>query len=404
MGRIDDKKAVVGEDPSLGRLRGRWLALARTLWLGITAVTLVLFALSVPPGFALLRTVCTDRRCGPEQLRPEGARSIGELGISLEAYAAYQTGIVVVFALVFSVLAAVVFWRRSDDVMALYTSLTLVLCGVFMPEWMELLVGVYPFLWLPLDLLNSSMYCFLFILFYIFPDGRFVPRWTRWTALAWIALQGAHYVTPDGPLTPDNWSPILLASVVTVLLVTCLIAQIYRYALVSGPVERQQTKWVVLALALLLGIAVLATIPPAIEPSLDDPGSLYDLGVDFVSFVGLLLLPLAFGIAILRYRLFDIDVLINRTLVYGALSISLALVYFGAVVGLQYVFRSFAGEDSTARRGRLDVADRSPLQPLAAAHPGFHGPSLLPAQVRRGEDPRVFRPAAAQRDGPGLPG
>jgi hypothetical protein len=349
MGRIDGTKALAGKDPSHGRLHGRWLALARTLWLGMAAVTLVLFALSVPSGFTLLRTMCTDRRCGPEQLRPEGARAIRELGLSLEAYAAYQTALVVVFALVFCALAAVVFWRRSDEVMALYTSLTLVLSGVFLPDWIgiELLVSVYPYLWLPLNFLNTLMFGCLFILFYIFPDGRFVPRWALWTALVWIVLLGAHYVVPVGPLNPNNWSPALLATVVATLIGTCLFAQVYRYRRVSGSPERRQTKWVVLGLTTMLAVLVLATVPPYFGPSLDDPGSLYDLVVDFASFLAVLLVPVMFGIVILRYRLFDIDVLINRTLVYGALSISLALVYVGTVVGLQYVFRSFAGEGST---------------------------------------------------------
>ena len=328
-------------------MRGRWLALARAVWLGVTAISLGLFALSVPLGYAPLRTVCTERRCGPEQLRPEGARTIGELGISLELYAAYQTALVVVFALVFFALAAVMFRRRSDDVMALYTSLTLVLCGVFLPDWAAVLVPVYPSLWLPLDLLNSLMYCSLFILFYLFPDGRFVPRWTTWPALVWIALQGTHYVVPDGPFNPGNWPPLLLAAVVMPLFGTFLFAQVYRYRRVSGPAERQQTKWVVLGMTLMLGVLVLVSLPPIFEPSLEEPGRLYDLGLDLASFLALLLVPAAFGVAILRYRLFDVDVVINRALVYAALTISLALVYVGAVAGLQSVFRSLAGDDST---------------------------------------------------------
>ncbi|MDQ4126542.1 MAG: hypothetical protein M3151_01060 [Actinomycetota bacterium] len=344
---MKDKVSAAGDLLSHGRPRGRWLALARTLWLGVTAATLVLFALSLSPGYALLRTVCKERPCGPEQLGPEGARTIGELGLSLGAYAAYQTALVVVFALVFCALAAVMFWRRSDDLMALYTSLTLVLCGVFLPDWMAVLVPVYPSLWLPLDLLNSLMYCSLFILFYLFPDGRFVPRWTLWPSLVWVALQGAHYVVSDGPLAPANWPPALLTGVITALIGTCLFAQVHRYRRVSGPAERQQTKWAVFGMIAMLGVLVLVWVPPAFEPSLEDPGTLYDLGLDLASFLAVLLVPAAFGVAILRYRLYDIDVIINRTLVYAALTLSLALVYVGAVVGLQHVFRALSGGEST---------------------------------------------------------
>lgn len=347
MGGVKGKGTTAGSLPPRGRLGGRWVALARTLWLGVTAATLVLFALSLAPGYALLRTVCTEGPCGPEQLGPEGARTVRDLGFTLEAYAAYQTALVVVFALVFFALAAFMFWRRSDDLMALYTSLTLVLSGVFLPDWMSVLVPAYPILWLPVDLLNSLTYCSLFVLFYLFPDGRFTPRWTLWPTLVWATLYGTHYVTPDGPLTPANWPPALLAVVVTALIGTCLFAQVYRYGRVSGPTERQQTKWVVLGLTLMLGFLVLVTVPPNFEPSLEAPGRPYDLGVDLAAFLAVLLVPVAFGIAILRYRLYDIDLLINRTLVYGILTATLALVYFGAVVGLQQVFRALTGGDST---------------------------------------------------------
>jgi hypothetical protein len=84
---------------------------------------------------------------------------VGELGISLGWYAAYDTALVVVFALVFWALAAAIFWRRSDDLMALYTSLTLVLSGVFLPNWMVLLVPLYPSLTPAVDLLNAATYC-----------------------------------------------------------------------------------------------------------------------------------------------------------------------------------------------------------------------------------------------------
>ena len=168
MGKIEGK----------ARPRGRWLGFARAAWLGVTALSLGLFALSVPAGFGLLRTVCVDGPCGPEQLRPGGAENVRDLGVSLELYAAYQTAVVVVVALVFCAIAAVVFWRRSNDAVALHTSMTLVLCGVFLPAWVGAFT-VHPSLWLPVDPLNSLVYCSLFVLFYVFPDSRFAPRVTR---------------------------------------------------------------------------------------------------------------------------------------------------------------------------------------------------------------------------------
>ncbi len=110
-----------------------------------------------------------------------------DLGVSLDVYAAYQTALVAVFALVFCAVAAVVFWRRSNGAVALHTPMTLVLCGVFLPDWVGAFT-VHPFLWLPVDLLNSLAYCSVFALFYVFLDSRFA---SRWPALAWVALLGA---------------------------------------------------------------------------------------------------------------------------------------------------------------------------------------------------------------------
>ncbi len=125
----------------------------------------------------------------------------------------------------------------------------------------------------------------------------------------------------------------------------CIIGgQIYRYRRVSSPTERQQTKWVILG---FIGGPVLAAvflIPPLLFPSLSAADSLYFLLYKPVFSIVFLLTPLCFGIAILRYRLWDIDVLINRTLVYGLLTVSLTLVFFGLVIGLQSLVGLFTGQ------------------------------------------------------------
>jgi hypothetical protein len=329
-----------------GRLSGRPLLAARAAWALVVATTLGLFALSLPTGYAVLRTVCSERPCAPEQLSPGGAKAVERLGLSLDLYAAYNVALVVALTLASCAIAAAIFWRRSDDPMALFTSLTLVLFGVLLPDWTEMLLPAYPSTLPALELLNSAMYSSLFILFYVFPDGRFVPRWTRWLAAAWVSVQLVRYAPVDSPLMPWNWSPILQALLWTGFISSCLFAQVYRYRRVSGAEQRQQTKWVVFGLTTMLVVLILATVPPELAPALDDPGTPYDLGVDLVSFLAVLLVPASFGVAILRHRLFDIDVIINRALVYGLLTASLAVVYVGGVVVLQILFRALTGGDS----------------------------------------------------------
>ena len=108
----------------------------------------------------------------------------------------------------------------------------------------------------------------------------------------------------------------------------------------SGPVERQQLKWVVYTVALLATTALVVEVGISnLYPALYFAGTV-------ALCIAILAVPLAIGVAMLRYRLYDIDAVINRTLVYGALTASLVFLYVGCVVGLQYVFGVFAGEGS----------------------------------------------------------
>jgi hypothetical protein len=118
----------------------------------------------------------------------------------------------------------------------------------------------------------------------------------------------------------------------------------YRYRYVSSPAERQQTKWVVFGLvsAGLGAIAFELSIPGS---PLGQFGPLLALALEAGLFGSLLLIPLSIGVAIVHDRLWDIDIVIRRTLVYGILTASLALVYFGGVAVAQAVFHAFTGQE-----------------------------------------------------------
>jgi hypothetical protein len=100
--------------------------------------------------------------------------------------------------------------------------------------------------------------------------------------------------------------------------------------------ERQQLKWFAYAAAVLLGAIALGPVAEQIA----GPWVVFVLLI-----IGLSAIPVAIGVAILRYRLYDIDVLINRTLVYGVLTATLALIYFGGVTTTQAIFRALTGQE-----------------------------------------------------------
>jgi len=119
-----------------------------------------------------------------------------------------------------------------------------------------------------------------------------------------------------------------------------LLVQVYRYWKVSSAVERLQTKWVFFGGSAAVGEIIVIYVPLLLFPSLNQPGSLYPVITSFVTTLFLLLFVLSLGLAILRYRLWDIDIVINRTLVYGLLTASIVVLYILVVGYLGSLFRT----------------------------------------------------------------
>jgi hypothetical protein len=186
---------------------------------------------------------------------------------------------------------------------------------------------------------SASLVLFL----YLFPDGRFVPRWTRWLALVWIV----------GLMVPATffYDPFLRLFGITLTSAvagvgfggTTLLAQVYRYRRASDSTQRQQIKWVFFGVVTALGGSCALLLIGMVVPR----GLLASLGGTTVLYLLVLLIPVSIAIAVLRYHLYDIDTLINRTLVYGSLTATLVTLYFGVIVVLQRVFVLLTGRQST---------------------------------------------------------
>src|SRR5918995_1765690 len=315
-------------------LHGRWLLLARLAWLavGITALAIILF--SVPSSFEYYRGVCTatSEVCSEQavgQLTPEGVRALRDMGLSVRSYSLFNVLVEKIFQLVWFAVGAIIFFRRSDDRMALLVSLFLVTFGpvLVIPTVADTLISSQPAWWLPVRSVEFVGSVCSALFFFLFPGGRFAPRWTRWLAVAFIAfdLSSIAGLYSRSPALETVSYLVFLGSVVSVVWL-----QVYRYRRVSSETQRQQTKWVVFGLT--LGIA--GTFPSQLPVDLswvggDTPLTLLFLKVGFL--LSLMLIPLSIGVAVLRSHLFDIDVVINRTLVYGSLTATLVALYFGGI-------------------------------------------------------------------------
>jgi hypothetical protein len=195
------------------------------------------------------------------------------------------------------------------------------------------------------DFLGAASWQLFFILFYFFPNGQAVPGWTKWLALIWLAsIPLSHYLSIQA-MNLTLTLPLYLG-----LVISAIASQVYRFLRRSDPVQRQQTKWVVAAVGLMAAYLLL------VAPWAFDPPAGPDLGLPLViSFVNLFvfaalfaLVPLAIAIAIFKYRLWDIDLVIRRTLIYGLLSATLSLLFFGGVTLLQGLFTALSGQESPA--------------------------------------------------------
>ncbi len=327
------------------RLRGRWLLLARAMWVALVALTLLIFITSIPVYDAQLQTFCRVTFCLPGQLTPDTARILHELGLSPGLYALLDVVLSVTATVVWFTVAAIIFWRRSNDWLALLVSIMLVTLGFSLSD-AAINFGASPSAWrLPIQYLDVLSPVVLFLVFSLFPNGRVVPRWIRWVSLGWFAFTGLTLFLPSDPSAYPPWLSVLVVMLVSGFLLSLVVAQIHRYRYVSSPLERQQTKWIVFSLAVVFVVFLAWHVPLIIVPSMSS--SVYTLISTPVFTVTSVLIPLSFGIAILRYRLWDIDVLINRTLVYGSLTGMLALVYVGLVIGLQFLLRGLINQTST---------------------------------------------------------
>src|SRR5215217_5925675 len=316
-------------------LRGRWLLLARAAWVAVAVVAVGRFVTAVPARYAELAHPNSGVRA-----------ALAEMGLSAGGYALYNVALDTVFVSIFAVVAIVIFWRRSNDPVALLVATMLVVWGplnglfVVTPGAIE---GTYPVVDAAAVLLTFAGYIAWMLFFYLFPSGHFVPRWTLWLALVWgVGFFGLWNLTPFGP---PSWPPLLFNAAVLMVWGSFLVAQVYRYARVSDRTQRQQTKWVVFGVAVAMtgALTTIFTLGAAVDLSPQEVRPRM-LSIPLMDAFGLLI-PLSIGVAVLRSRLFDIDVIINRTLVYGALTAALALLYFGGVATTQAIFRALTGQE-----------------------------------------------------------
>src|SRR5258706_7481968 len=249
------------------RLSGRWLLIGRGTWVSLVLLTLAIFVVLLPSYFAQLQTVCSSPTCALVQPTSESVQAMQQLGLSISSYATFTLTLTLVTALVCFLVSGVIFWRKSNDWMALLVALTEVTSGTLFVTY-ALLESHTSWQWLAI-VSNVFGHGVLFLFASLFPNGKFIPRWSGWIAVGWIIWSLLFYTFLHR--IPFTYEILVLVSG----LACALVAQIYRYRYVSSPMQRQQIKWVVLGGRIAVVMVIVLAVPNLIFPSSGQPGSFY---------------------------------------------------------------------------------------------------------------------------------
>ena len=310
------------------RLSGSWLLVARSVWVVLALLSIGWFMASTLVYYLGLH----GWQAGVYEHLTQTTAVVSGYSAIIFQYAPF-TGInatlnialMTALAPLWIVVGLVIFWRRSADWMAFFAALVLVLAGSnFSPTSyvLTLVLGTTS----PLGILGTGIQALgwssLGFFFVLFPNGRFVPNWAHWASVAYLGCMLWWAMPSSWAFSVVHWPPLLFAATMLVLALILAYVQLARYFSISTVQERQQIKWVVYGLTLGVLSDTANVVPLLVIPALRQPGPAHVFYSVFseATLVLFLLVPLTIGFAVLRYRLWDIDVLINRTLVYGLLT------------------------------------------------------------------------------------
>lgn len=332
--------STIALEPSDGesrRLRGGWLVAARVSWMALLALSLAVVVVALPAFYQAARRMAAVGAEVPGQLAPADVQLLLRWHVTLDAYAAYQTLQVGVFALVYIGVGTFLAWRKPDDGVAWFVSLWFLMLGPTGSPLLDPLIRSNPSWQLPVRFLQGAgIGCFP-IFTYLFPDGRFVPPWTRQLTMAWVLWLLVSPFTSLAVADFEGPSRLWFGILVPGGMAIGLLAQAHRYRRISNRGERGQAQWVLCGLALLAaGFALYGLLPLAL-PAIEQAGLvrvLYlNLAETFLLVLPLCLLPLFIVVAVLRHGLYGIDLILNRGLIYGTLSAGIVALY-ALLVGL----------------------------------------------------------------------
>ncbi|MEL6149458.1 MAG: protein kinase [Chloroflexota bacterium] len=306
----------------------------RIVWGIVALATLILYAFALPVEFRRLSEV-----------------GIAFYGIStppdfdVQAFAIFRTVLEVLKLVLYIAASIVIYMRTRGDWVAQLVSLQMLLLASA-SSFAFYTLSLESIYWqVPVAVLTLFNWFVLTYTMLLFPDGNYVPSWSRRTVLpqAIIIVAVGYFVVwgVRGPEFPD----VLIFWLIALVL---LPAQLHRYRSASSPTQRQQTKWIVFGMTLTLVWGALGTLVDLIVyPQIaSESTALMIYGTFsqiFLWWMPLMAFPVTVGLAVTRNRLWDIDLLINRSVLTGALTIGLGAIFLLIFTGTQALLRVLMG-------------------------------------------------------------
>ena len=326
-----------------------WLWLARVGWIVATLTSLTFFIGGLSFRYQeLIIPSCTAENCHVLILSPVEADILANLGFSTSFYAFFHVGMEVLVGSALVVLGLFFFLKMSDEVLGMTLAFMLVLLGAnFMNEADSSFIKQFPVFLLPFQILTGLTTIPLVYILFVFPNGRFRPKWTRILLVILAFFSVLEPIFRRLEYLGNNQFSIIVYATLILALIVGVWAQVVRYRRYYSQIQKQQAKWVIFGFATLIFCIISWALFFEFFPP--EPGTirllLYTVFF-FISVFLILFFPLSIVLSIMRYRLWEIDIIIRKTLVYTILSTALAAVYFSSVLLIQSVITQLGGQPS----------------------------------------------------------
>jgi signal transduction histidine kinase len=316
----------------------RWRKLLRVVGSGFLLLLVGLFIISLPTRYRELTQICTEE----PWLTPNTISALAEWGLSVTFYATFQTAIEVMAVGLCAILCLFIFYAHSHTWMGLLTAVVVLASPIFILNSVWTFIQVNQQYALLVEIVQDVTVIALFGFMHLFPNGRFVPRWSYWNLLLFAIWQFVTFVHIGNPL--ERYSRTLYGIgffLVGILGCVMVGVMIYRYRRILTHEQKQQVKWVILAIIVNFFGAINWILFFEFFQPIGGQAQLLNNTLNYpFAMATQVAIPIAITIASLNHRLWDVDIILNRTLLYSALTVIVVALYVAMVTGASRLLHS----------------------------------------------------------------